>query len=132
MGEIENMSDRKKILIVDDEPDMVEWLTAFFEDNGYGTSSAYDGFEGFEKAKTERPDLITLDITMDKESGIKMYRKLHEDKDTAVIPVVIVTGISPEFKRFIERRKQVNPPAAYFEKPVEKDELLKTVKELIG
>ena len=126
------MAEKKKILIVEDEPDMVEWLTAFFEDNGYATLIAYDGFEGFEIAKREHPDLITLDITMDKESGIKMYRNLHDTDDTKDIPVVMITGISSEFKRFIERRKQVDPPAAYFEKPVEKEDLLKTIKAIIG
>jgi DNA-binding response OmpR family regulator len=126
------MADLKKILIVDDEPDMVEWLKVFFEDNGYNAIFAYDGFDGFVKAETEQPDLITLDITMDKESGVKMYRKLHESEKTSNIPVIMVTGVSPEFKKFIESRKQVNPPAAYFEKPVVKEELLKKVKELIG
>ena len=48
------------------------------------------------------------------------------------IPVIMVTGIDPQFKQFIEKRKQVNPPAAYFEKPVDQEGLLKKVKELIG
>jgi len=126
------MADMKKILVVDDEPDMVEWLTTFFQDNGYGTSFAYDGFSGFEKVKSEKPDLITLDISMEKESGIKMYRKLHEDKETSKIPVVMLTGVSADFKRFISTRSQVPPPQAYFEKPVDRDELLKKVRELIG
>ncbi len=126
------MPERKKILVVDDEPDMVEWLTAFFEDNGYVTSFAYDGFDGFAKAEKDHPDLITLDISMDKESGIKMYRKLHESEKTSDIPVVMLTGVSSDFQRFISTRKQVPPPTAYFEKPVDRDELLKKVKELIG
>ncbi|PKK85054.1 MAG: response regulator [candidate division Zixibacteria bacterium HGW-Zixibacteria-1] len=126
------MSNNKHILIVDDEPDMVEWLTSFFEDNGYKTSFAHDGFDGFEKTLAEKPDLITLDISMDKESGIKMYRKLHDSEETNKIPVIIISGVSPELKGFIERRKQVDPPAGYFEKPVDKDKLLETVKRLIG
>ena len=126
------MTDQKRILIVDDEPDMVEWLTAFFQDNGYATIFAHDGFDGFEKAEAELPDLITLDITMEKESGIKMYRKLHDSDKTSGIPVVILTGISAEFKRFISRRKNLPPPPAYFEKPVDREELLKKVQELIG
>ena len=126
------MAGSRKILIVDDEPDMVIWLTTFLEDNGYETIFAYDGVEGFEKAKSEHPDLITLDITMDKETGIRMYRNLHDEASTANIPVIMITGVSPEFKRFIESRKQVDPPAAYFEKPVEKDDLLKKVVELVG
>lgn len=126
------MSDAKKILVIDDEPDMVEWMTTFLEDNGYSTIFANDGFAGFDKAKAEQPDLITLDISMDKESGIKCYRKLHEDAATKEIPVIMVTGVAPEFKSFIERRKQVDPPDAYFEKPVDRDKLLQTVKKLLG
>jgi DNA-binding response OmpR family regulator len=123
---------RKKILIVDDEPDMVEWLTTFFEDNGFSTSYAHNGIDGFAKAESESPHLITLDISMDKESGIKMYRRLAESVKTSGIPVIILTGVSPEFKRFIESRKQVDPPAGYFEKPVDRDDLLKKVRELLG
>jgi DNA-binding response OmpR family regulator len=126
------MADAKKILVVDDEPDMVEWLEAFLNDNGYDTIYAYDGFEGFEKTKSEKPDLITLDITMDKESGVKMYRKLHDDPEVSGIPVLIVTGVTSDFKKFIESRKQVDPPAGYFEKPIDKDAFLKKIKELIG
>jgi len=122
----------KTILIVDDEPDIVKWLKTLFEEHGYATISAPNGFEGFDKAESERPDLITLDITMDKESGVKMYRKLHESDRTKNIPVIMVTGVDPQFKDFISKRKQVNPPAAYFEKPVNKDELLAKIKELIG
>ena len=121
-----------KILIVEDEPDMVEWLTAFFEDNGYEPTAAFNGEDGFAKARANRPDLITLDISMDKESGIRMFRDLQGDPEMAKIPVVMITGVAPEFKRFISSRSQVPPPAAYFEKPVDRDALLRKVKELIG
>ncbi len=126
------MAEKKKILIVDDEPDVLEWFSTLFEDNGYSTLTARDGFEGFEKAESEMPDLITLDITMDKESGVKMYRNLHDSEKLKNIPVIMITGIDPQFKKFIESRKQVDPPAAYFDKPVDKDELLNKIKELIG
>jgi DNA-binding response OmpR family regulator len=126
------MSDKKKILVVDDEPDMVEWLTAYFQDNGYETISASNGNDGFEKVKAEHPDLITLDISMDKESGIRMYRNLNSDEELSKIPVVIVSGVSPDFKKFISSRSQVPPPAGYFEKPVDRDAMLKKVRELIG
>ena len=122
----------KKILIVDDEPDMVEWLQAFFDDHGYDTIFSYDGFDGFDKAKTEKPDLITLDITMDKESGAKMYRNLKDTEETAHIPVVMVTGVTIDSKKFIQTRKQVPPPEAYFEKPVDQEAMISKVKELIG
>jgi DNA-binding response OmpR family regulator len=127
-----DMTGAKKILIVDDEPDMVEWLSTFFEDHGYETIFAYDGFEGFDNAKAEKPDLITLDITMDKESGVKMFRNLHEDEETTHIPVIMITGVTPEFKKFIESRTQVKKPDGYFEKPVDRAGLIAKVQELIG
>lgn len=126
------MDQPKKILIVDDEKDIVDGLAAFLEDSGYKTIAAYDGAEGFKKVKSEHPHLITLDITMDKESGVRMYKNIHSDPETKNIPVIIITGISSEFKGFIEGRKQVPPPAGYFEKPIDREALLKKIKELIG
>jgi CheY-like chemotaxis protein len=126
------MAVKKKILIVEDDKDQCTWLSTLFEDNGYETITAPDGQAGFQMAKDDHPDLITLDISMPEESGIKMYRNLHEDNSTSNIPVIMITGVSPEFKKFIERRKQVNPPAGYFEKPVEQEALLQKVRELIG
>jgi len=126
------MSDKKKILVVDDEPDMVTWLTTIFEDNGYDTISAENGVEAFARAKSEQPDLVTLDISMDQESGLKALRNLQESKETSNIPIVIVTGVSVDLKRFIERNKKLKFPEAFLEKPIDKDELLNTVSKLIG
>lgn len=126
------MNDKKRILVVDDEPDILKWLTVLFENNGYVVVAAADGSEGLKKAEADTPDLITLDITMPNESGIKMYRNLHESKTLSAVPVIMLTGVSREFERFISSRKQVNPPAAYFEKPVSDKDLLAKVKELIG
>ncbi len=122
----------KTILIVDDEPDVATYLKAFFEDNGFHVLSASNGKEGFAVATSEKPDLITLDITMPEESGVRLYRELQAGEATSAIPVIIVTGVSHEFKRFIETRRQVNPPAGYFEKPVDRDALLAKVNELLA
>jgi DNA-binding response OmpR family regulator len=122
----------KKILIVDDEPDVLAYLGAFFTDNGFSVSCAVDGKEGFEKAKAEHPDLITLDITMPEESGVRMFRNLQGDAETAGIPVVILTGVSHDFKRFIETRSQVHPPAGYFDKPPDREQLLAKINEILG
>jgi CheY-like chemotaxis protein len=119
----------KTILIVDDEPSVIAYLRALLEDNGYSVLSAGNGKDGFEQAKANHPDLILLDITMPEESGVRMFRNLQETDDTMNIPVFIVTGISHDFKGFIESRKQVQPPAAYFDKPVDKEELLTKIKE---
>ncbi|MFC1852806.1 response regulator [candidate division CSSED10-310 bacterium] len=127
------MSDTKKtILVVDDEPDMVEFLVTFFQDNGFNVLTASDGKECLEKVKDVRPDLITLDITMPEESGVRAFRNIQESPDTKDIPVVIITGIAKDFRQFIHSRKKVEPPAAYFEKPIDKDALLNKVKEILA
>jgi DNA-binding response OmpR family regulator len=122
----------KKILVVDDEADVVTFLTTLLEDNGYSVIQAADGKEGFAKAKAEQPDLIVLDISMPEETGVRMYRNLKENTQTASIPVVMLTGVSHEFKRFIETRRQVPPPNGYFDKPPDRAEFLAKVNELIG
>jgi DNA-binding response OmpR family regulator len=123
---------RKRILVVDDEPDVVAYLGAFLTDNGYAVSTAADGREGFLKAISERPDLITLDISMPNESGVRMFRDLQDYRETAQVPVLIITGISSDFKRFIETRKRLPPPAGYFEKPIDRDGLLSRIREILG
>ena len=122
----------KSILIVDDEPDVAAYLKAFFEDHGFSAITAADGKAGFQAAKQAQPDLITLDITMPEESGVRMFRDLQGDSDTAGIPVVMITGVAPEFKKFIETRSQVHPPDAYFEKPIDRDALLAKVNEILS
>ncbi|MFZ0890642.1 MAG: response regulator [Candidatus Binataceae bacterium] len=126
------MAEQKRILIVEDEPDEVAYLSALFADHGLGVISAGNGQEGFEKAKSQHPDLITLDISMPEESGVRMFRDLQNDPATAGIPVIIVTGISHEFKRFIETRRQVYPPVAYFDKPPDRAQLLAKIDEILS
>ena len=126
------MADKKKILVIDDDPQIVLFLTALLEDNGYEHVSAADGMEGLEKTRSEKPDLILLDITMPEKSGVRYYRDVRGDDDLKDIPIVMVTGIMEEFKRFISTRRQVPPPEAYFSKPVDKDELLAKLAELLG
>ena len=69
----------KKILIIDDEPDMVTFLCALLEDHGYVTITAADGEEGMTKIKSEKPDLISLDLLMPNKTGIKMFRRADFD-----------------------------------------------------
>jgi len=122
----------KKILIVEDEPDVVTWLKVLFEENGYTTVTANEGASGFEKALSELPDLITLDISMNGESGVKMYGKLGKNDKTKNIPVIMVTAAPHDLSTFMDRMKSKHSPAGFFEKPVDAQELVKKVKELIG
>jgi CheY-like chemotaxis protein len=121
-----------KILVVDDEEDVLTFIGTLLEDNGYSVIKAANGKEGFAKAKAELPELILLDISMPEESGVRMYRNVCDEPQTRHIPVIILTGISHEFKRFIETRRQVPAPAGYFDKPPDRDQLLGKIKELLG
>ncbi len=127
----------KKILILEDEPDVVTYLTTLFEDNGYATDSARNGVEGMEKAQASPPDLITLDMSMPEKSGVRFYREIKDDPVLSKVPVVVVTGVTgfggnPEdFRRFLETRRQVPPPDAFVAKPIDREELLKVVRDLL-
>jgi len=128
----------KRILVVDDEMDVVEYLTTFLQDKGYQTVSACDGEQALEMVGKEKPDLVTLDITMPNKSGVRFYRELKENEALKKIPVIIVTGVTgfggdPEgFNRFISSRKQVPPPEGFMAKPIDRDSLLKMIKDQIG
>ena len=125
-------NNKKTILVVEDEDDIMDYLTTFFEDNGFNVLTAPNGKIGFERAKSDNPDLISLDISMPEESGVKMYRDLHDTPTTSNIPVIVITGVSSEFKRFLESRKQVNPPAGYFEKPIDRNAVITRIKEILN
>lgn len=127
------MADRTKtVLVVDDDPDARDFLTTVLEDNGYVAVTAADGTEAIAMIQQQPPDLVALDITMPEKSGVAVYRKLKEDEQLRAIPVIIVTGISDDFKRFISTRRQVPPPEGYISKPVDHEEFLRMVREFLG
>lgn len=134
----ESQVDKKKILVLDDEPHVVTYLETLLQDNGYETVSASNGKEGMEKAKECKPDLVCLDISMPEQSGVRFYRNLKEDPELSSVPVVIVTAVTgyggdPEpFKRFISTRKQVPPPDGYLSKPIDKQEFLDTIAKVLS
>jgi len=82
----------KKILIVDDEPDILETLTFALEREGYSCCTALDGADGLHKARTENPDLIFLDIMLPKMNGYKVARLLKFDERYRHIPILMLTA----------------------------------------
>jgi CheY-like chemotaxis protein len=124
--------DRKTILVVDDDPDARDFFITVLEDHGYATVSARDGNVALQQLAEGLPDLVTLDITMPEKSGVGVYRKLKETDEYKGIPVVIITGVSDDFKQFISSRRQVPPPEGYLSKPVEPQDLVAKVKELLS
>ena len=131
------MDDRKKILIIEDQPDERLYLVTLFEDNGYITDVAEDGEDGLEKAEADPPDLITLDITMPEKSGVRFYREAKQDPELKNIPIVVVTGVTglggnpEEFHRFLYTRKGIPAPEGFISKPVDREKLLDTVGKLL-
>jgi CheY-like chemotaxis protein len=129
---------RKKILVLDDEANVVTYLETLLQDNGYDTVSAADGSKGLEKMRSEKPDLVTLDISMPEKSGVRFYRDLKDDPELASVPVVIVSAVTgyggkPEdFKKFLSTRKHVAPPDGFIPKPIDRDELLRVIKDLLS
>ncbi|ACV68160.1 DVU0259 family response regulator domain-containing protein [Desulfohalobium retbaense] len=83
-----------KIMVIDDDPDIVDYLVSIFEDNDYETCKAYDGHDALEIARSERPDLITLDLEMPKEWGPRFYRHMSKDPVLQNTPVLVISGLS--------------------------------------
>jgi CheY-like chemotaxis protein len=127
----------KKILVIDDEPDMIIFLKALLEDAGYEVVTAEDGEQGMDMIKSEKPALISLDLLMPNKTGIKMYRELRKDPEHGSIPVIMVTGFSADdvpsmdFKEWLKQRA-IKEPEAYIEKPVDKQVLLKEIEKALG
>ncbi|HWT78944.1 MAG TPA: response regulator, partial [Candidatus Methylomirabilis sp.] len=119
----------RRILVVDDEPDVVRYLSTFLADQGFAVSTARDGGEALVKARQERPDLITLDITMPGKSGVDVFTTLRRDSQLGGIPVFIITGVM-DFRRLMYYR-EVQPPEGYMEKPIDPDVLLMTIRRLL-
>jgi CheY-like chemotaxis protein len=115
----------KKILIIDDDPNIVTYLLDLFGDNGYETCSALDGSEAMDVVKTEKPDLITLDLEMPEEWGPRFYRRLMKEEEFRKIPVIVISGLTGG-------KYAIQKAFASITKPFDRDKLLGTVKDAIG
>lgn len=128
----------KRILVLDDEPDVLTYLETLLRDNGYDTISARNGREGMKLIRSHKPDLVTLDISMPESSGTRFYRELKCDPELAGIPVVVVTAVAGnggdpyKFHEILTGRQQVPPPDGYFPKPIERNEFLEAIADLLS
>jgi len=128
----------KKVLVVDDDPDVRLFSVTVLEENGYTPIEATNGEEGMKIIKKEKPDLLILDILMPRESGIRLYRNLKTNESLKHIPVIVLSGIAE--KSFLRSQKAltefggetVPEPEAYLEKPVKAEVLADTIKKVIG
>jgi CheY-like chemotaxis protein len=118
-----------RVLVVDDEPDALTFISTVLQDNGAETLLATNGEDALALARRERPDLITLDLSMPGKSGIAVFRELRSDQDLMDIPVCIITG-SPEMRELVYQN-QARRPEGYIEKPLEEESLLRNVRKIL-
>ena len=118
----------EKILIVDDEVDLVETLSFRLEAAGYKALAAHDGLEGLNKARAEKPDLIILDVMMPKMDGYQVCRLLKFDQKLKTTPIIMLTARGQEQDK--QTGNQVGADA-YMTKPFDSKQLLTKVEELL-
>jgi CheY-like chemotaxis protein len=115
----------KKIMVIDDEPNIVDYLVTLFSDNGYETCSAPNGTEALDVLKREKPDLITLDLDMPGDAGPMFYRKMSKDEAYQQIPIIVVSGLSAP-------HRAIKKAAAVVNKPFNPNEMINLVKEILA
>ncbi len=128
----------KKVLVVDDDPDVRSFVVTVLEENQYIPLVAQDGVEGMEMILKEKPDLVILDVLMPRGSGIRLYRKLKTDETLNQIPIIMFTGIA--LRSFLKSQKvldefnggEVPKPDIYLEKPIEPEDLAAAIKKKLG
>jgi DNA-binding response OmpR family regulator len=126
-------TDKKTILVVDDEVDVRRYLSMALEDAGFEVLTASDGDEGLQVLSDQSVDLISLDLIMPRKSGVKFYREVQKNKDWKKIPVLVVTGHArDEMGKADLKELTMSGPGVYLEKPVKPENYVAAVKKLIG
>ena len=124
----------KKIAIVDDEPDILTYLTSALEDNGFEVYSAASAVEGLALIRSQHPDLVILDILMPEETGFSLYKKIKEDARLKNTRVIIISGlnIKQEIPRLFAGNNgdAAEPPDGFIEKPIDLPLFLETIQRL--
>ncbi len=123
------MTEKKRILLVDDERDLVEELMIRLEACGWEVLTACDGQEGLEKARRERPDLILLDVIMPKMNGYQVCRELKGVAETKMIPIILLTAKAQENDKRLGKESGADD---YIIKPSHAGLLIDKIKKYLG
>ena len=123
-----------KILVVDDDPDLVESVTMILESRNHEVIQAYGGIEGLEKAKAEKPDAIILDVMMPDKDGYAVCKELKGDPEYSDIPILLLTAVVSQIpsSTYTSRMGMETEADDYVDKPVEPGELAKLVERLLA
>ncbi|MHB2149396.1 response regulator transcription factor [Calditrichota bacterium LG25] len=125
----------KKILIIDDDIDLVEAMRLTLENAGFEVIDAQDGEKGLEKALKEKPDLIILDVMMGtQDEGFHVAYQMRQDEDLQSIPIIMLTAVGQEtgFKFDKEKDEDFLPVDEFMEKPVDPQKLVERIKVNLG
>lgn len=132
------MKTQKKIVVViDDEPDIVTYLSTALTDNDYEVYSAIDSKNGLDIIRKYNPDLLCLDILMPEKTGISIYKDIKNDNKLIDIPVLIISGLNIRDdiidKELFNGNKHQKfaAPEGYIEKPIDLNKFLETVRKLV-
>ncbi|MDY6854538.1 MAG: response regulator [Thermodesulfobacteriota bacterium] len=127
------MGETRKILVVDDDPDLVESVEMMLKDKSYEVITAYDGIEGLQKAKEYLPDLIILDVMMPNKDGYTVCHELKSDPQYKQIPILLLTAVVSEMSKttYTHRMGMEIDADDYIDKPVEPTELVKRAESLL-
>ena len=128
------MTSKPRILIIDDDLDLVETISMILDSSGFETATAYDGHEGLARAREIRPDLIVLDIIMPELDGYGVCRELKGDPELAGVPVVMLTSVDDYVitTDISQAEGRVVMADDFFEKPVDPEALVERIYELLS
>jgi CheY-like chemotaxis protein len=127
----------KTVLVVDDEPDVRNYLSMILTDAGFNVVNASDGVEALEIIREKKPDFISLDLVMPRKSGHKLLYELRKDRELSRIPVLIVTAhaqteLGKSDLDDIMESKVISGPSVYLEKPVRPQDYVRSVQRALG
>jgi two-component system alkaline phosphatase synthesis response regulator PhoP len=123
-----------RILVVDDDPDLVESVSMILEKKNHAVIAAYGGVEGLEKAQTEKPDAIILDVMMPDKNGYEVCKALKDDPEYESIPILLLTAVASKISTttYTHRQGMETEADDYVDKPVEPAELVRLVERLLS
>ncbi len=127
----------KTILVVDDEPDVRNFLAACLEDAGFNVETAVDGLDALDKVESVNPDIMTLDMVMPRKSGIKVMRTLREQERWANLPIIVITAhahdeLGSEDVKSLYAFTSGLRPRYTMEKPISPSNLVKAISEILN
>ena len=128
------MAEKKRILVVDDEPDFAAIVQGNLEEEGFDVEVAYNGVEGIEKVKANPPDAIVLDVMMPEKDGYQMCAELKGDEKYVDIPIVLLTAVASHISstRYSHSDGMSTEADDYLPKPASAADITESIKGLLG